>query len=633
MLDPLTVLKQYWGFDSFRAAQEQVIKNLLDKHDTLALLPTGGGKSVCFQVPALVQEGICIVVSPLVALIQDQVNQLKNKNIKAIGLTGGLSYKEVDALLDNCIYGNYKFLYLSPERLQQELVQERIRQMPVNLIAIDEAHCISEWGHDFRPAYRNCVWLRETFPHIPIAALTASATAEVQEDIVQNLNLRAVQRVKSSFSRQNIAYMVFEEEDKRHKLSLILKKNKGSSIVYVTSRKATINFADFLNNQGIKATFYHGGISSDEKQNKLKLWLDNQIQVMVATNAFGMGIDKPDVRTVIHLNLPDSIENYYQESGRAGRDGKKSFAVILKNKADELQAEEQFVKVFPDSNFLKLLYKKLNNYFQIGYGEDREESFAFNFNEFCHIYQLNGLLTYNGLKTLDRQSIINFTESYRNKVILQFEVSSNRLFSYLDKYPKIETIVQAILRTYGGIFDLPTKINTILIAQKTASSEADVMQVLQQLHKDEIINLEAKNTDAEITFLVPREDDRVINVIAKDIKSQNKLKATKLKAVFDYCNTSDQCKSIQLLTYFGETNLQPCGICSYCITKKHKRASNEVLDIVAEQIIKLLKEKPLSSRAINSQLTFREEYILSAIQILLEDEKIIVNERNEYQFK
>lgn len=633
MLNPLSVLKQYWGFDSFREPQEQVIDHLLNKQDALALLPTGGGKSVCFQVPAMALDGICIVISPLVALIQDQVNQLKNKNIKAIGLTGGLKHNDIDTLLDNCIYGNYKFLYLSPERLQQELVQERIRQMPVNLIAIDEAHCISEWGHDFRPAYRNCSWLRETFPQVPIVALTASATADVQKDIINNLNLRQPQTVKSSFSRPNIAYMVFEEEDKKYKLERILKKNKGSSIIYVTSRKATVSYTEFLTQLGIKAAFYHGGVSSDEKQEKLQAWLRDDIQVMVATNAFGMGIDKPNVRTVIHLNLPDSIENYYQESGRAGRDGNKSFAVILKNKSDESQAEEQFIKVIPDTGFLKLLYKKLNNFFQVSYGEGKDEVFAFNFNEFCHRYRFNGLLTYNGLKTLDRHSVINFTESYKNNIVLQFTVNSNSLFSYMDKYPKIETIVQAILRTYGGVFDLPTKINTVLISSKTASTEEDVMNVLEQLAKDEIIALNAKNTDAEITFLVPREDDRVINIIAKDVKKQNKLKVNKLQAVFDYCNTNDRCKSVQLLSYFGENDLRPCGICSFCILQKQKKTSHEVLDIVAEQILKLLKNSALSSRKIHEQLTFREEFIIEAIRRLLEDDKICINQKNEYQLK
>lgn len=630
MSKPLEILKQYWNHDSFRPKQEEIINNLLAGNDTFASLPTGGGKSICFQVPSMAKNGICIVISPLVALINNQVETLKKKGIKAIGLTSGLKFNEIDSLLDNCIYGDYKFLYLSPERLQQPLVQDRIKQMPVNLIAVDEAHCISEWGNDFRPAYRNCTILREVFPHIPIIALTASATEKVMIDIIENLQLKDVSIFKKSFERPNIAYMVFNENDKLYKLEQILKKNTGSSIVYVRNRKATISISTFLKGKGITSTFYHGGIPSYEKSKKLNEWITDQVQVMVATNAFGMGIDKPDVKTIIHLNLPDTIESYYQEAGRCGRNGNKAYAVLLKDKNDEQQVVQQFLSVLPDVNFIKLLYKKLSSYFQISYGEGINETFSLEFNQFCKVYNFNQVLAYNGMRLLDRHSIINLSETFHKKTSVQFIVSSHQLFLYLDKNRQLEKVSQNILRTYGGIFDIETKINTSLIAQKSSVNESVVINALEQLKKDEIINCKIHNTDAELTFLVPREDDKTINVIAKYIKQQNQLKAQKVQSVIDYINNDSVCKSIQLLNYFGEKNVNPCGICSVCILKK-KNQSKEVLPIVMDSILKCLKKETMNSRSLVQTLTFKEKSIIEAIQILLEQEKISINNMNEYQ--
>ena len=357
MQHPINILERYWKFTSFRPLQEEIINAVLNGEDTFALLPTGGGKSICFQVPALAKDGICIVISPLVALMKDQVRALQNKGIKAIALTSGIKPTEIDTLLDNCIYGNYKFLYLSPERLQQELVQDRIRQMNVNLIAVDEAHCISQWGNDFRPAYKNITLLRELQPSVNVIALTASATPNVIDDIVTELDFLDPKIFKQSFYRSNIAYMVFEEEDKFFRLEAILNKNKQSSIIYVRNRRLTIEISNFLEQKNISSTFYHGGLNNTEKDQHLNDWISNQKQVMVATNAFGMGIDKADVKTVIHLNLPDSIENYFQEAGRAGRDNAKAFAVILKNKNDDALLHKQFISVLPTVDFVKAVYR------------------------------------------------------------------------------------------------------------------------------------------------------------------------------------------------------------------------------------------------------------------------------------
>ncbi|MFT7188590.1 MAG: ATP-dependent DNA helicase RecQ, partial [Sediminicola sp.] len=361
--DPHKILEKYWGFSQFRGSQEQIIETVIQGRDVLALLPTGGGKSMCYQVPAMAKDGLCIVVSPLIALIQNQVDALKSKGIKALSLTGGISFDEVIDLLDNCLYGNYKFLYLSPERLQQELVQERIQQMNVNLIAIDEAHCISQWGNDFRPAYLHCNILRALLPETPIIALTATATTKVAEDIIENLQLSAAAIYKDSFSRDNISFHVHWSEDKKFQLKNLCLKLQKSAIVYVRTRRAAKELSDFLNTQKCVATFFHGGIPKKEKTKRLQLWLDNKVPVMVATNAFGMGIDKPDVELVVHYQIPDSLENYFQEAGRAGRDGAPAKSVMVLNKADENQVKRQFLSVLPDVDFLKLLYRKLNNYF------------------------------------------------------------------------------------------------------------------------------------------------------------------------------------------------------------------------------------------------------------------------------
>ncbi|QLE02225.1 RecQ family ATP-dependent DNA helicase [Galbibacter sp. BG1] len=629
-LKPQAVLEKYWGFTSFKDPQETVIEHTIDGKDTLVLLPTGGGKSICYQIPALAKEGICIVVSPLIALIKDQVNTLKKKGIKAIALTSGLKFEEVDSLLDNCIYGNYKFLYLSPERLQQELVQERIKNMNVNLIAIDEAHCISQWGNDFRPAYRNCNILKEFFPNTPMMALTASATELVAKDIMENLQLNNPITIKKTFRRENLSYQVYHTEDKLTKLEHILKENNRAAIVYVRSRRATVETTEILNKVGISAAFFHGGLTSEEKTKRLDSWLQDYTRVMVATNAFGMGIDKPNVGVIAHINFPESLESYYQEAGRAGRDGENSIAVLLKNESDEIQLKNQFIKTLPSVDFVKLLYKKLNNYFQIPYAEGSQQTFALNFNEFCATYSLNPILAFNALRVLDKHSVLSFLQTHLKKTSIQFTCSNPQLFYYLDQHPSVEKIVQTILRTYGGVFDIATNINLSLIAKKTNTFEKRVLQTLEQLEKDNIISLEATDTDASITFLVPREDDKTINIIAKEIEQQNKLKIQKVKAVVDYVNNDKVCKSLQLLRYFDEDVKDPCGICSVCLQKK-SNISPDILSIAKEEVLKCLQKQPMSSKQLAEDITFKEIYILEALKDLFAEEEIALNDKNEYR--
>src|SRR5690606_34522976 len=440
-------------FRAFRPMQQEIISSALEKRDVLALLPTGGGKSLCFQIPGLVQEGICIVVSPLVALMEDQVNTLQKKGIKALAIVGGISYSNLDALLDNCIYGNFKFLYLSPERLQQDLVQHRIKQMNVNLIAIDEAHCISQWGHDFRPAYLNISILRELHPDVPFMALTASATTVVVEDIKKQAGLIQAQVFKSSLERKNIAYNVVFAEDKIYRLRQILNDPEAPGIIYVRSRKATIEITKELKYYGYKAEAFHGGLTGKEKTIRLENWLKEEVKIMVATNAFGMGIDKPNVRNVIHLNLPESIESYFQEAGRAGRDSAPATATIITNNSDLPLLKNQFIKTLPDLDYTILVYKKLCTYFRIPYGEGEELFFDFNFSAFCNQYQLHSEKTYNTLQLLDRISIIKLTQQFRKVSQIQFIISGNQLFPYLEKNTKYEEVARTILRTYGGIFE------------------------------------------------------------------------------------------------------------------------------------------------------------------------------------
>ena len=630
MEHPINILERYWKFTSFRPEQEAIINAVIDGEDTFVLLPTGGGKSLCFQIPALAKEGICIVVSPLIALMKDQVQALNNKGIKAMAITSGISYSQLDTLLDNCIYGNYKFLYLSPERLQQELVQGRIRQMNVNLIAVDEAHCISQWGSDFRPAYKNITVLRQLQPSVNVVALTASAKPDVVQDIIKELDFINPKIFKHSFLRSNLAYMVFHENDKYYRLETILKKHTASSIIYVRNRKLTLELSSFLNSKKITATHYHGGLSNIDKDKNMTAWLDNQNQVMVATNAFGMGIDKPDVKTVIHLNLPESIESYFQEAGRVGRNGEKAFAIILKNNSDEALVKNQFLSVLPTVNLVKQVYRKLCNYFQISYGEGVYDTFDFDFNTFCKTYKFSSILCYNSLLLLDRNSIITLSNQFKNNVTVQFIISNQSLFNYLETHKKYSIIVKSILRLYGGVFDHITKIDLVKITKKASVSEGILIHTLQQLEHDKIITLNLAKTDAQITFIEPREDDKTINRIALIIEQQNKLKQQHVKAMLDYVENESVCKSMQLLAYFGEKNTEPCGICSVCINfKKHKKPQD--LKSIKKQIIELLENRDQSSRALLAHLDCKEKDMKTVLTLLLEHHIITITPTNTYK--
>ncbi|MDR6762758.1 ATP-dependent DNA helicase RecQ [Flavobacterium sp. 2755] len=630
MQDAQEILLKYWKHQSFRPLQKEIIDSVLEGQDTFALLPTGGGKSICFQVPAMMREGICLVVSPLIALMKDQVANLQKRDIKAIALTGGIHTEEIIDLLDNCQFGNYKFLYLSPERLQSDWILERIKNLPINLIAIDEAHCVSQWGHDFRPAYLKISELKKYFPKIPFLALTATATPRVVEDIKTELGLKDTKLFQQSFERKNIAYMVFEVEDKLYRVEQILKKNPQPSIIYVRNRKSCLNMSTQLQSLGFRATYYHGGLSAQEKDKNMQLWMSEQAQVIVATNAFGMGIDKDNVKTVIHTQLPENIENYYQESGRAGRNGEKSFSVLLFNNSDANQTEQQFISVLPDKKFLKTMYIKLCNYFQIAYGEGLDDSYSFKMNHFCHKYDFPTLKTYNSLQFLNQQGIITMSQEFSEKVSMQFLIESKEVLRYMSLNPNDEEIILAILRTYPGIHEMKTPLNLSLIAKKSNHTEEQVTNLLEKLKEKDIIEYKSKNNDATILFNEVREDDLTINRVSKYLEKQNKLKRDQLSSVLYYIKEDKTCKNRLVLDYFGEETKSNCGVCSFCITQKGKITE---ADSIADKILHLLKATALTSREIQNQIKLDAKDVILVLQELLENNHIIILANNKYALK
>lgn len=625
---PKDILSKFWGFDSFRGSQEEIINAVANNQDVLGLLPTGGGKSLCFQIPALMKDGICIVISPLMALIENQVDNLQKRGIKALGLKGGLKFSEVDKLLDNCMYGNYKFLYLSPERLQQELVQERIKGMNVSLFVIDEAHCISQWGHDFRPAYLTCSILRDLHPKAPMIALTATATKRVSEDIITSLKLHEPLVKKDSFYRKNIGFGVIMTEDKNNQLKQYCRKVKNSAIVYVRSRRKSEELSKFLLKNGLKATFYHGGIDPKAKSERLNLWLQDKVNIMVATNAFGMGIDKPDVELVIHYQIPDSVENYFQEAGRVGRNGASSKAILLTNTTDKLLVKKQFLEVLPDVSYVKKIYLKLNNYFQIGYGEFTETKFQLNFNEFCSVYKLNTFLTYNALLILDRNSVISLSENFSKKQTIKFKTGKETLYRYIAENPKLADFIKVVLRTYGGLFEFETQINTYLLGKKTQLSESLIRLNFEQLATDNIIDYTSTTSDLELLFLVHRDDDRTINRFAKIIEDQNQLKVENVSKMLTYIENDTICRSVQLLQYFGEIQKGVCGICDVCI--KNTLGNRDVINTKLK-IIEYLRINKANSRELQQRLNINQEIVITALRELLEENQITLNSMNQYE--
>lgn len=623
------ILKDFWGFSTFREPQEAIINAVLENKDVIALLPTGGGKSICFQVPALAQKGICLVVSPLIALMQDQVKNLKQRNVKAANIKSGATQDEIITLFDNIKFGNYKFLYLSPERLQTYFIQQKLLELNINLIAIDEAHCISEWGHDFRPSYRNIKTVKDLFPDTNCIALTATANAKVLKDIQQNLALKDPKIFKKSFYKENLAYQIFNVNDKLLRLQHIFTKTKTPAIVYVNSRKKTKEIATYLNANNFKASYYHGGLTAKEKETSFKNWLSEHTPIMVATNAFGMGIDKENVGIVIHFDLPFSIENYIQEAGRAGRNKNKSFAVLLKNENDISVYKKQTKKSLPNISEIKEIHRKLYQYFRIAKGEISDEFYSFNLLEFAKNYNFTSIKVDAVLKILANNSIIELSQTYNQKSTIIFKVSSKKVLSYAIKNTYTKNFINSLLRTYAGLFEQEVKVNEFLLAKKNNITSTQVIEYLNRLHNDDILTYKRVKTDLEIRFLEPREDDKTINRYTKIIEQFLKLKEKKSNDFLAYITNNTTCRSIQILNYFDEKSSKKCGICDVCLSNKKSIPKN-----LSSKIIAILKDKNhLTSQEIRQLLNANEKDILIHLRQLISENKIEINHQNKYQLK
>ena len=586
------ILKEYWGYDAFRPLQEDIIQSVLDGRDTLALMPTGGGKSICFQVPALSREGICIVVSPLIALMKDQVENLKSRGIPAVAIFSGMGKREIDIQLDNCIYGPVKFLYLSPERLLSPLVRERIRHMKVNLFAIDEAHCISQWGYDFRPPYLELASLREIHPQVPVLALTATATDQVAEDICQKLAFRkGFQVYKKSFERPNFSYVVANEENKFRRLLRVVKSVKGSGIIYVRNRRETQEVARQLSLRGVQATFYHAGLSGEERTKRQDDWKSGKVPVMVATNAFGMGIDKPDVRYVVHLDLPESLEAYYQEAGRAGRDEKKAYAVLLYNQADILQLERNLAQNTPSLAEIKQVYHHLGSYFQIAYGAGEGLSYDFDLADFCKRYQLQALKTLQALKVLQREGHLTLSESVFLPSRMKILVDQETLYKFQVAQPAYDNLIKTLLRSYGGLFEQFAAIKESEISKRADLSTNEVKTMLRKLDEMEMIGYAEQTEQPQLAFLHARLDRDNLAIDHQLLRERQGKQRLQVEAVIAYASIP-ACRSQQLLTYFNQADAPFCGVCDWCLEQKKQANDFHTEENIRQEILEILKRNP-----------------------------------------
>ena len=590
-MDYRSILKQYWGYDNFRGIQADIIESIGSGKDTLGLMPTGGGKSITFQVPALAQPGLCLVITPLIALMKDQVRNLRDRGIKATAIYSGMTREEILIALDNCIFGNYKFLYISPERLGTEIFQLKLRSMKVSMITVDESHCISQWGYDFRPAYLQISEVRKLLPDVPVLALTATATPEVVKDIQERLAFRKENVFRMSFERQNLAYIVRRTENKAEELLHILQSVSGSAIVYTRNRKKTKEAALFLNTNQITATFYHAGLNNEIKDQRQKSWLTGEHRVMVATNAFGMGIDKPDVRIVIHLDFPDSPEAYFQEAGRAGRDGEKAFAVLLYNNSDKTKLMKRIPDTFPDRDFIKDVYEHICFYYQMAMGDGQNVTYAFDLDEFCRNFKHFPVPTDSALRILTRAGYLEYIDEQENNSRLIFLVRRDELYNLDGMEPKYDSLIRAILRSYGGIFADYINIDETLLAKMNGLTREQVYRGLTELTRRRIISYIPYRKTPYIRFAQKRIDKEKI-FISKEIYEDRKEKfENRIKAMIDYATRDNMCRSRMLLAYFGEQSDENCMSCDVCLTKNKNGIAQGLAENIERKIIELLKKE------------------------------------------
>ncbi len=591
---PESTLKQYWGHDHFRPLQREIVQAVLDRHDVLALLPTGGGKSVCFQVPGLMLDGITVVVSPLIALMQDQVQQLRKKGIAALSIHSGMRRREIDIALDNCVYGKYKFVYLSPERLQTELFLERFKKMNVSFVAVDEAHCISQWGYDFRPPYLTIPILREIKPDVRFLALTATATPEVKEDIVAKLGLHVPVIFQKSFSRGNLSLVVRKTENKEKKLLEILRKVPGSGIVYVRSRKATVEISRWLQRQEISATYYHAGLSHQERMDRQQEWISDTKRIMVATNAFGMGIDKSAVRVVVHMDLPENLESYFQEAGRAGRDEKRAYAALVYHESDVLRLRANVHQSYPAIDYLKKIYQALANYFQLAVGSSEGESYEFDLDDFSKRFSFRSSAAFSGLKKLEEEGLIQLSESFFRPSRIHFVADKASLYEFQVANAKFDLLIKAVLRLYGAeVFTDFVPVAEKTLAKSLKVVEAEVTTPLVQLAKLQLLEYEPASDKPRITFLMPRQDADRLPLDTARLDRRRDLALKKAEAMIDFAEQDYRCRMQVVMDYFGESSFETCGTCDVCISKKKVDGASSFKEY-REKINHLLGQRPMT---------------------------------------
>ena len=617
------ILKEYWGYNDFRGIQREIIESIGSGHDTLGLMPTGGGKSITFQVPALAKEGVCIVITPLIALMKDQVEHLRRRGIRAAAIYSGLTHEEIIVTLENCIFGGIRILYVSPERLSSELFQTKLRHMQVSFITVDEAHCISQWGYDFRPSYLEIAKIRKLLPDVPVLALTATATPMVVNDIQERLSFKEKRVFKMSFERKNLAYVVRKANDKREELIHILSSMKGSAIVYARSRRRTKEFSDLLNNAGITATFYHAGLDSVIKDDRQKAWQEDKVRVMVATNAFGMGIDKPDVRLVIHFDCPDSIEAYFQEAGRAGRDGLKAYAVLLYNSSDQRKLEKRISDTFPEKEHIREIYEHLAYFYQIGVGSGYNHTFEFNIDKFSHAFHHFPIKVDSALKILTRAGYIEYTEEQDNQARVMFTVSRNDLYRLENNSPNEEKVITSLLRNYGGLFTDYNFIDESFIASQCGLQPHQVYMTLKSLSQRHILHFIPQKKTPYIRYTQRREDKEHIQLMPEVYEKRKQQFTDRIHAIISYAICDNICRSRYLLSYFGEENGHDCKQCDVCLDHRpggmvsepnFNTAKDKILHLLADgkpHFITELRDIQLPTAELDAALDYllKEEYI------------------------
>lgn len=623
----LDILKEYWGYDAFRELQGDIIQSIAAGKDTLGLMPTGGGKSLTFQVPTLAMEGVCVVVTPLIALMKDQVENLKKRNIAAAAIYTGMSKQDILLTLENCVFEAYKFLYVSPERLGTPIFLEKIKQTRVCMIAVDESHCISQWGYDFRPSYLKIADIRQVLPDVPILALTATATPEVVVDIQEKLLFREKNVYRKSFFRKNLAYVVRTTENKDDQLLHILRKVPGTSVVYVRNRKKTKEIADFLNRNGISAEHFHAGLKNETKDARQQRWKNDVTRVIVATNAFGMGIDKPDVRSVVHMDLPDSLEAYFQEAGRAGRDEEKAFAVMLFNKGDVTKMRKRVSDTFPDKDMIRKVYRSLGDYYVIAEGYGLDAVFPFDLADFCVKFKLPMLITHNALKILQQAGYLELTDEQDNVSRVLFIVGKEDLYS-IRLTPDQDKLIHVLLRSYTGLFTEPAYISEDIIASRLNWTKDKVYQELVGLAKDRVIQYIPRKRIPFITYVHEREAPERLNLGKETYDLRKERFVSRAKSILDYAKEQNICRNQLLLSYFGEKNTKACGQCDVCLKKQEQQVTDADFDKIRLAVIKALTNQALSpEELIHTLALFKEQKTLQVIRFLL-DNGVVKQSRN-----